>query len=157
MGGIFDSLGGRIVSIVVLGALAVALYTAFSKTNVASMEQDLILLRMQAQQFYFGSDYDGFSNEVAVKAGIVPKSLMRGDRILNPWGGDVQLSSNPQEATFTIEVDDIPQDACIQLARFQPDAWTAIAVNGGAIDPYDVMAITDACGQATNSLSFSAH
>ncbi len=153
---ILETVGAIIVGLLLIGAAAFGLYAAFGKSNVATMEQNLVLLRMQTQQFFFGTNYDNLDNEVAIKAGIVPKAFLKGDTLKNSWGGDVTLSSDTANGTFTIEMDNIPQDACIQLARFQPDSWESVSVNGADIDATDVAGIADACGQSANALGFTA-
>ena len=70
---ILETVGAIIVGLLLIGAAAFGLYSAFGKSNVATMEQNLVLLRMQTQQFFFGTNYDNLDNEVAIKAGIVPK------------------------------------------------------------------------------------
>lgn len=153
---ILESIGGIIVALLVISAAVFGLNYAFGKNNVATMEQNLVLLRMQTQQFLFGTNYDNLDNEVAIKAGIVPKAFLKGETLKNSWGGDVTLSSDTANGTFTVEIDNIPQDACIQLARFQPDSWENVSVNGAELDTMDVAGIADACGQATNTLAFTA-
>ena len=153
---ILETVGAIIVGLLLIGAAAFGLYSAFGKSNVATMEQNLVLLSMQTQQFFFGTNYDNLDNEVAIKAGIVPKAFLKGDTLKNSWGGDVTLSSDTSNGSFTVEMDNIPQDACIQLARFQPDSWEAVSVNGAEIDATDVAGIADACSQATNTLAFTA-
>ncbi len=153
---ILETVGAIIVGLLLIGAEAFGLYAVFGKSNVGTMEQNLVLLRMQTQQFFFGTNYDNLDNEVAIKAGIVPKAFLKGDTLKNSWGGDVTLSSDTANGTFTIEMDNIPQDACIQLARFQPDSWESVSVNGADIDATDVAGIADACGQSANTLGFTA-
>lgn len=153
---ILETVGAIIVGLLLIGAAAFGLYSAFGKSNVATMEQNLVLLRMQTQQFFFGTNYDNLDNETAIKAGIVPKAFLKGETMKNSWGGDVTMSSDTANGTFTIEMDNIPQDACIQLARFQPDSWETVSVNGADIDATDVAGIADACGQTVNTLAFTA-
>lgn len=156
MGGIFDSLGGLLIGLMAIATIAGLLYLAFGKSNVASMEQDLVVLRMQTQQFYFGTNYSDLSNETAIKAGIVPKSLIKGENLVNPWGGSINLSSDSANSSFTVELDNIPKDACIQLVRFQPESWDSVSVNGADIESSDVARIPDACSQTANTLAFTA-
>lgn len=153
---ILEVVGALIVGLLLIGAAAFGLYAAFGKSNVATTEQNLVLLRMQTQQFFFGTNYDNLDNEVAIKAGIVPKAFLKGETMKNSWGGDVTLSSDSANGTFTVEMDNIPQDACIQLARFQPDSWEGVTVNGAEVDPADVSGIADSCSQTTNTLAFTA-
>lgn len=156
MGGIFDILGGILIGLTILASILYGIFSGFSKSNVSSMEQDLVLLRMQTQQFYFGTNYNNLNNETAIKAGIVPKALIKGENLVNPWGGDVTLSSNSANSTFTLEIDNIPKDACVQLLRFQPESWDSVSVNGADVDANDVATIPDACSQTANTLSFTS-
>ena len=134
---ILETVGALIVGLLLIAAAAFGLYSAFGKSNVATTEQNLVLLRMQTQQLFFGTNYDNLDNDVAMNAGIVPKSFIKGDSMKNAWG------------------DNVPQDACMQLARFQPDSWESISVNGSVVDPTDVGAIAGAC-TAASSLIFTA-
>ena len=139
---ILETVGALIVGLLLIAAAAFGLYSAFGKSNVATTEQNLVLLRMQTQQLFFGTNYDNLDNDVAMSAGIVPKAFIKGDSMKNAWGGDVTLAN-------------VPQDACMQLARFQPDSWESISVNGSVVDPTDVGAIAGAC-TAASSLIFTA-
>lgn len=150
-----DSLGSILIALVVIASVAGGLYMAFSKTNVASTEQDLIVLRMQTQSFFMGTNYDGLSNEVAIKAGIVPKGMNKGGTLRNAWGGDVTLTPDTSNGRFSIELTNIPQEECTQLSRFQSDAWQGVSVNGSAIDPSDPAAVADACSD-TNTVTYTA-
>ena len=110
---------------------------------------------MQTQQLFFGTNYDNLDNDVAMSAGIVPKAFLKGDSMKNAWGGDVTLANDADNGQFSITLDNVPQDACMQLARFQPDSWESISVNGTVVDPTDVGAIAGAC-TAASSLIFTA-
>lgn len=155
MGHILGALGGLLIGLLVLSGAASGLFSGFSKSNVASMEENLIIMRMQTQQYFNGTNYDGLSNEVAIKAGIVPEAFIKGDQLRNTWGGDITLSPDVNSGTFSIEITNIPQVDCAQLARFQADAWAGVAVNGGEIDASDPTAVTNACGE-TNTITYTA-
>lgn len=152
---ILETVGALIVGLLLIAAAAFGLYSAFGKSNVATTEQNLVLLRMQTQQLFFGTNYDNLDNDVAMNAGIVPKSFIKGDSMKNAWGGDITLANDADNGQFSITLDNVPQDACIQLARFQPDSWESISVNGSVVDPTDVGAIAGAC-TAASSLIFTA-
>ena len=154
MGNLLGSAGSIIVTLVVLAVVAAGLYAAFSKINIANTQQNLVLLRMNTQQFFNGTNYEGLTNELAVKAGIIPSSFLRGDVAKNVWGGDVTLTPDTANGQFSIELTNIPQSACTQLARFQTDSWDAIAINGADVDPADVGAVSEACGD-TNSIKYT--
>ncbi len=156
MGHILGALGALLVGIIVLGGAAGGMYSAFSKSNIANTEEAVILLRMQIQQFFNGTNYDGLTNDVAMKAGIVPSSLIRGNNMRNAWGGDVTLSSDTSTGQFTIELTQVPQEECTQLARFQADAWAAVTVNGSEVNATDPAGITSTCSGKTNTVAYTA-
>ena len=155
MGYILGALGAILLSLLALGYAASGLHSGFTKSNVASMEENMIILRMQTQQFFNGTNYEGLSNQVAIDAGIVPEAFIKGDQLRNPWGGDITLSPDVANGTFSIVITNIPQVDCAQLARFQADAWAGVAVNGGEIDASDPAAVTNACGE-TNTITYTA-
>lgn len=155
MGHILGVLGGLLVGLIILSGAASDLNSAFSKNNIANTQQNLVTLRMQTQQFFSGTNYEGLTNDVAVKAGIVPESFIKGNVLRNAWGGDLELSANAANGMFNIELTNIPQEDCTQLARFQADSWAGVSVNGADIDPSDAVAVTDACG-SNNTLTYTA-
>lgn len=156
MGHILGALGGLLVGLIILGGAATGMYSAFSKSNVAQTEEATVTLRMQIQQFFNGTNYDGLSNDVAVRAGIVPSSLLRNNQLRNAWGGDITLSPDTANGQFSIEFTAIPQEECTQLARFQTDAWAQVAVNGTEIDASNPAAIVDSCSGASNTITYTA-
>ena len=74
---ILETVGALIVGLLLIAAAAFGLYSAFGKSNVATTEQNLVLLRMQTQQLFFGTNYDNLDNDVAMSAGIVPKAFIK--------------------------------------------------------------------------------
>ena len=109
---ILETVGALIVGLLLIAAAAFGLYSAFGKSNVATTEQNLVLLRMQTQQLFFGTNYDNLDNDVAMSAGIVPKAFIKGDSMKNAWGGDVTLANDADNGQFSITLDNVPQDAC---------------------------------------------
>ena len=155
MGHILGSLGSILIGLVLLGGSATGLFLAFSKSNVATVEENLVIMHMQTHQVFYGTNYDTLTNEVAIKAGIVPKAFIKGDQLRNPWGGDITFSSDAGNGTFSIDLGNIPQEDCVQLVNFQPDAWAGVAVNGGEVDLGDPASATNACGE-TNTITYTA-
>lgn len=155
MGHLLGSLGGLLVGLIILSGAATGLYLAFSKSNIGTTQENLIILRMQTQQFFSGTNYDGLSNDVAIRAGIVPRSFIKGNVLRNAWGGDITISADTANGMFSIDLTNIPQEDCTQLARFQSDSWARVSVNGADIDPADAIAVTDACG-SNNTLTYTA-
>lgn len=152
-----EVLGAILIGLVIIAGAAVGLNSAFSKSKVASTQQDIVTMRMQIQQLFSGSsDYSGLDNATAIKAGVVPKSFIKGNDLKNAWGGQISLSTDAANASFKISLDTIPQDECTQLAKFQPDAWLSVDVNGTAVEgASDIATIVGACA-AANTITYEA-
>lgn len=152
-----EVLGAILIGLVIIAGAAVGLNSAFSKSKVASTQQDIVTMRMQIQQLFSGSsDYSGLDNATAIKAGVAPKSFIKGNDLKNAWGGQISLSTDAANASFKITLDTIPQDECTQLAKFQPDAWLSVDVNGTAVESTgDIATIVGACA-ATNTITYEA-
>ncbi len=146
-----------LVTLVVIAGAAVYLNSGFSKSKVVSLEQGIVTMRMQIQQVFSASpDYSGLDNATAIKAGVVPKSLVKGNDLKTPWGGEINLSTNDANGSFTIELSGIPQDECTQLANFQADAWLSVQVNGNVLDSDNTVAdIVNSC-TTTNTIAYEA-
>jgi hypothetical protein len=130
-----EAIGTILIILFLTAAAAIGISTAFTKVKINGLQQDIVTMRMQTQSLYGNStDYSGLTNDVAINAGLVPKSLQKGNGIAHSFGGPVTLSANSSNASFTIDLEQLPHDACVQLARFQPDAWYGITVNGANID-----------------------
>lgn len=155
MGHLLGAVGALLLGLIVLAYSAGGLSSGFSKSNIAQTQEALVLLRMQTQQFFNGTNYSGLDNDVALRAGIVPEGFVRGDTLRNAWGGDVTLTADETNGAFSVELNNIPQADCTQLARFQSDSWVSVSVNGSEIDPSDPVAVTDACGDS-NTLLYTA-
>lgn len=146
-----------LVTLVVIAGAAVYLNSGFSKSKVVSLEQGIVTMRMQIQQVFSASpDYSGLDNATAIKAGVVPKSLVKGNDLKTPWGGEINLSTNDANGSFTIELSGIPQEECTQLANFQADAWLSVQVNGNVLDSDNTVADIVASCTSNNTIAYEA-
>lgn len=153
---ILEVIGGLLIGLVILGGAAWGLSSAFSKSKVASTEQNLVTVRMQTQQMFAGAtDYSGLDNALAIKAGLVPKDFIRGSDLKNAWGGNITLEG-AANASFTITFTQIPQDECTQLGKFQRDAWLGVSINGNDVATTATVAdIVNFC-TASNTIVYEA-
>jgi len=156
---LLETLGSLIVGLIILGGVALGLYTAFSSSKLSETEQNLVSMRMQIQHMFSGSsDYTGIDNNLSIKAGVVPKSFIKGSQLKNAFGGEITISPVTADAAFSIELSNIPQEECTKLAKFQTDAWLAIAVNGNEVNRLSDTLVTDIVGycEETNTILFTA-
>ena len=154
MGELGPIIGRLLIGLLIIGAAAIGINSAYSKINIGTTQENLVVLRMEVQKFFTGSSYADLSNDVAINAGLVPQSFISDNSLKNAWGGDITLSGDASNGTFSIELTNIPQSECTQLARFQGDAWESIAVNGAELDFEDVAAIANACDE-TNTVTYT--
>ncbi len=146
-----------IIFLGLIGAGVATYYLANKNSEIAETQSNIVILRSQVNQMFSGSSsYDELTNEVAVNAGAVPSQFLKGDTIVNEWGGNITLASDDNGSTFTIELDNIPQDACTQLGVFQPDSWLSLTINNTEIEGGSVVALTNACANDTNTITFKA-
>jgi hypothetical protein len=154
-----DVLGALLIGLIVGALTFAAISSGFMKSKIGSTEQDLVTLRMQVQQLFANSNgYTGLDNAGAIQNGLVPKSLIKGDNIRSTWGGPVTIAANAANSSFTIDIEELPHEACVELSRFQTDAWFSVSVNGNTINPdSDVLEMTANCysGNA-NQIVFEA-
>ncbi|MDR2819472.1 MAG: pilus assembly protein PilS [Desulfovibrio sp.] len=154
-----DVLGALLIGLIVGALTFSAISSGFMKSKIGSTEQDLVILRMQVQQLFANSNgYTGLDNAGAIQNGLVPKSLIKGDDIRSAWGGPITISANAANSSFAIDLEELPHEACVQLSRFQPDAWFNVEVNGSTVDSSRaVLDITSSCFAGnTNQIVFEA-
>ena len=126
----------------------------FSSSKLTDTEQNLLVMRADIQGMFTSSnDYSGLDNALVIKAGLVPKSFIKANTLVNAWGGDINIATDASNASWSIEFTKIPQEECTKLAVFQPDAWLNVSVNGSDVSGGDVSAATNACGES-NTITF---
>jgi hypothetical protein len=144
-----EMLGYVILILVVLAGAALGLSNVFAKNDVASLKREIIAIRINAKQMFSTQrNYSGLNNDIAIRGGIAPKSLIKGESLQHPWGGDIRLSSNNARASFFVELSALPQEACAQLGAFQTDEWLGVTVNGSTARGDDVASVIAGCRES---------
>jgi hypothetical protein len=155
MYGMIDTFGALLIGLFILALSLGKVGEGFTKSKISSTEQDIVSLRMQTQKLFAnssGTGYSGLTNSKAISAGIVPKSLIKANDIRTTWGGPITLSPNAENVSFLIELEELPHDACVELANFQTDDWHGVTVNGSVIEPgTEVMDIVSNCASGNNN------
>ena len=152
-----ESQGSLLFYLIMVGGAGLILFMLFSGGRLSEMQQSLAAMRMNTQQMFTSSlDYTGLSNDLAIKAGLVPQKLVKGGSLINGWGGAVTLATGDDTGTFTITVAQIPQDACTKLATFQLESWLSVEVNSSGISKDTAVAeAADNC-QANNTIVYTS-
>jgi type II secretory pathway pseudopilin PulG len=133
-----------------------------AKQNVAAVHENIYNL-FSAQGLYTNLD-----NTLAIRAGVFPETMIRGNSAVNVWNGDVTVASaGDPHRTFTITYDDVPQDEAVELATFNNGQWDDVTLNGtsipqvidreteGAVDPVSTATGAVTAGP-TNTLVFTS-
>lgn len=152
-----------VIAAIIVGALA--LYTSASTTQSSSqLIQDLVSIRSAVRQLHQGQGTYGTAglNTVLVRSGRLPSTV----RVVNANTGVINHLFNDDivvtgaTATFTIRLDLVPREACINLLT-SASGWTQIVTPGGTIQGANLpVAATNAvqnCNQATNNMTFSSN
>ncbi len=160
-----DTMGSLIVIMILTGAIIAGVAQLIDSSKVSNMRNGLNSLNMGVRQLFVGgSDYSDLGTTDAtamlIAADIVPESLLnsKGDDILTPWGGDITVvaSSAAPSATFTITVNDVPQDACIKLTSGNQSAWDSVKIGDAAITTLALANSTCGATATDNDIVFTA-
>lgn len=108
-------------AVVIAGA--VMYYNSAAESNKIQRAQGLLGAIQSAVQANYATrtNYTGIKiNEITFSA-AVPRSFVYGEgtaaKIINPWGGDVDLGVGTSSTTYKVTYKDIPPAACVSLAN----------------------------------------
>lgn len=102
-----------------------------------SIEQIKAMINNATRWKAAGHSYRQINQSEALKAGIIPKDLIRGDgAVVNVWGGAVAIEPHPEKDSFSILYSAVPVADCVQLAlqgqksfEVRTGSWGGIASN----------------------------
>lgn len=152
-----ESMGSMLFYLIMIAGAAVLVGVLSSGGKLSEMQQGLSSLRMQTQQLYTGSiDYTGLDNALAVKTGIVPKRLRRGESLFTPWGGVITMATGSDVGTFTIKLEEIPQEDCAKMGTYQIDSWDKVSINGNTLDKISSVATAGAACTTLNTIIYTS-
>jgi len=152
-----------IASILILIAVAGAfvLFQMTSTTNqIADAREELGSIRGNVSRLFSQqSSFEGINNEIAAKAGLVPARMVidaDAGTIVNTFGGDVTIvpddgagagmSARGANSHYSITYEQVPQEACIQLANYNRTDWEqGVSVNGTLIPQDSIATATAQC------------
>lgn len=156
-----------IIGLIVLAGVFVVVQMAFSGNQVGEARQNLMMSKANVKRMFSTQpDYGGLDNQLAIDAGIVPGSMITGrdkGALANAFGGVVTFGTDDGSAAggnargtdshYTIFIDEVPQEACIELATYTRSDWEGgINVNGDSdVDPEDIAGAQGACNNDDNN------
>ena len=143
-----DSILGRIAATVlgllVLAAVGLGIYKAFSGNKVGQTTTDLSLLQTNARAQY-SQGANGYANfNVAAgtptagivdstgNSAVIPTDMLRAGRVVDSWGNDVTIAptSNNQQFAVTVGGTGLTASQCSQILT-SLTGWTRVATSTG--------------------------
>jgi len=155
-----ETLIALIIGLVVLAGAFILVQQSFSGNNVSQTREELMTISTNIKRLFTQqSNYAGLDSEIAAKARVVPESMIQdqdsGD-IRNVWGGTVEFGTDNSALEYTITYNDVPQEACIELATYDRGEWVNISAEGTDVNYNDVGGATTACsGLDGNEMIFT--
>ena len=152
-----EVLGAIIIGSIIFGAVALVISNAIETSRVSNQQENLSYLRMNIHEVYSHvHSFASISNGELLAANAVPQGMVVNDSIVNSWHGDVTLASANDGRAFTIQLDDIPESACIKLGA-QRNMWDSLSINGTDIERETVVTTEHCTDEDSNTLTFQAH
>ena len=152
-----EVLGAIIIGSIIFGAVALVISNAIETSRVSNQQENLSYLRMNIHEVYSHvHSFASISNDELLAANAVPQGMVVNDSIVNRWHGDVTLASANDGRAFTIQLDDIPESACIKLGA-QRNMWDSLSINGTDIERETVVTTEHCTDEDSNTLTFQAH
>lgn len=156
--GISGMMLGALVGVFVIAVGMAIFYSTRSSSNVLQFQSEIIQLSSRVSSLYTGSaGYGDLTNEIAIKGGAVPKTLIKGSNLVNAWGGTVTLYSSDDESSFFIEITNIPDEECGKLAGNQVNNWISLSINSSVLsDDSSTSDVINLCNAGKNTLKYEA-
>ncbi len=152
-----EVLGAIIIGSIIFGAIALAISYGTETARVSNQQESLSYLRMNIHEVYSHvHSFASLSNDELLAANAVPQGMVVNDSIVNAWNGDVTVASADDGRAFTIQLDDIPENACIKLGA-QRGMWDSLSINGTDIERETVVTTDHCTDELSNTLIFQAH
>ena len=150
-----------IITIIVVAGVAFIFTNARDKNNQQKTMNNLLFIRASIEQLFNNGNFDGLDNDVLMTANIVPTELQRNGTIQSPWG-PVTIEAAEGGGSYTITMENLNSGACQSLGTLSPTSWESISVNGQVLydrsvnDPINNVDLINACGNATNTIVYTA-
>lgn len=151
----------------VIAAIITGVFLIYPKVkasqNVSSENKNLSTLISGIRTLYKGkADYEGLTNDVVIKAKIVPDNMISSGDIVNVWGGKVKVDTF--KTFFRINYMAIPVRECMELVASQYTIARYVDFSGYyyfdtsmptfSLDG-NMGKLSEACGKFSNNVTFA--
>lgn len=141
--------------------VAVAVATIYNRVNTTyktkSLFEDIQRLSGEIRSLYAGQgDYTGLDFATISTAGVIPSGMVSNNNPVHPFdrtNGSWSIASTSGDSEFTITVNKLPKDVCVDMATKAIGLGDAVQTSGGG-SISNVSDAIGACGSDSNSLLF---
>lgn len=159
--GISGIMLGALAGVFIIAAGVAIFYSARSNSNVLQFQSEIIQLSSSVSSLFNGSTtgYGDLTNEIAIKSGAVPTTLIKGNNLVNVWGGTITLTPGEDNSSFFIELTNIPDKECGRLAagtaRNQVDNLIRLSINNSVLSKdFSTAEVINLCDAGKNTLKY---
>lgn len=154
-----ETLGIIIIAGLIFVFAAWGIRNGIESAKVANQNEALATLRVNIQGAFADlHSYAELSNDNAIAARVVPTNMLTGandadpygNAIINEWNGAITLAPVEGNQDFTITLENVPQGACLKLAR-NAKAWENMEIGGTAVDRYGLIVVDEVCTDEFNN------
>ncbi|WP_175885593.1 type 4 pilus major pilin [Burkholderia sp. BCC0044] len=133
---LIEALVVMIVGIVILAASAAGIGKLLRNSEISTEASNITLMRDNLKDLRNGKDYfTGIKNSLAIRYKAIPANMSwSGEKIVNAWGGDVNIGSTDGGKVFFIDYYNVPTEACQMLVlKLGTLGWKRIQINDAKI------------------------
>lgn len=131
--------GFTLVEVILVIGLALiiiaSVFLYYSKTELENKTKesinDLAFIKGAVDQLYYSQlDYKNINETQLINAGVIPQKMLKVNRIMNPFGGVIQISGSGGSyyTRYNVFYSNIPSAACIKIASMINPSYWIIAV-----------------------------
>jgi flagellar basal body-associated protein FliL len=150
---ILSILIGVVVTIITLAFVGAYIVSVFSGTKEVQAASELSTVISNVQGLYASQpNFSGLTNTVAIQGGVYPTMMatLSSTSATDPWGGNVTVEANStNNAEFTVEFDDVPEDSCTKLASsYNSTNLVSLSIDGNNVTAFNPATLSSACNTA---------
>ncbi|VVE75197.1 Major structural subunit of bundle-forming pilus [Pandoraea anapnoica] len=160
---LIEALVVMIVGVVILAAAAAGIGKLFSTSDISTEANNITQMQANTKSVKNGGQgYKGLNNTIAQQYNIVPVNMAQdttAHTISNAWNGAVVFGTASGDQAYTIVYNQVPTEACTQLAqKLSTAGWGSIDVGGKKITSASSLAdIGTACSASnSNTMTFTS-
>ena len=92
------------------------------------------------------------NNDLLLKTKTLPENMINGNKIINPWNGNITISTNPNDQRFyNIGYSNLTPDACIKMVSGSKSLFETVRTDSNELTSNKINDISDFCSKLKNN------